>query len=242
MSDLMGKKYGNLTAIELVDFYESPNGIKDGIWRCKCDCGNYKDVRASSLTSGSVKSCGCLKHKKKGNVYELSGLCGIGYDSNGRKFLFDLDDYDKIKKYTWYQAQNGYFRTGIKVDDKWIQIQMHRLVMNVLADDVLIDHINGDRFDNRKSNLRYATHSQNMQNSFVSVRNTSGFRGVSFSSDDGLWRARININGERVDLGSYSDFHNAVKARLNAEVKYYGEYRKPLDEDNLYIKEQEDGK
>ena len=235
MNDLTNKQFGLLKPIRLNGQYVSPKGKKDNIWYCECECGNYKNVRASSLTSGSVKSCGCLNHIKKINRYDLSGSFGIGFDSNDRVFLFDLDDYEKIKVYTWYQSQNGYFRTGIKENDEWKQIQMHRLIMNVLDEKVLIDHINGDRFDNRKINLRYANYSQNMHNSYASKRNTSGIRGVSFDTDTKRWRSRLNINGNRIDLGSFAEFGEAVKARLNAEIEYYGEYRKSLDIDDQYI-------
>lgn len=235
MNDLTGKQFGLLKPIRLNGQYVSPKGKKDNIWYCECECGNFKNVRASSLTGGYTKSCGCLNHIKKMNKYDLSGKYGIGYDSNSRIFLFDLEDYKLIKGYTWYQAQNGYIRTTIEENGERHQIQMHRLIMNVLDEDVLIDHINGDRFDNRKINLRNADYSKNMQNSYVSKRNTSGFKGVSFDTNSCTWRSKIDVNGTRIDLGSFSDFEEAVKTRLNAEIKYYGEYRKPLDIDEQYI-------
>lgn len=91
--------------------------------------------------------------------------------------------------------------------------------------DVIIDHISGVRYDNRKSNLRKADYSTNMMNSGVCIRNTSGVRGVNYEKDTGLWRVRIQVNNKRISLGSYSDLNEAIRVRENAEIKYYGEYR-----------------
>ena len=81
---------------------------KSGYWECECSCGNPNNVIiwASSLTSGSTKSCGCFSKEmisarfKKYNKYDLSGAAGIGYTSKNVAFYFDKEDYDKIKNYS----------------------------------------------------------------------------------------------------------------------------------------------
>jgi hypothetical protein len=80
-----------------------------------------------------------------------------------------------------------------------------------------IDHINGDATDNRITNLRDVTHTQNLRNQKRSVSNKSGVMGVDFHSAAGKWRARIIVDKSEHHLGTYSDFFDAVCARKSAE-------------------------
>jgi len=84
-----------------------------------------------------------------------------------------------------------------------------------------MDHINGDRRDNRLSNLRVVTNSENRKNSKLQVNNTSGVPGVAWDKGRGKWAAYIKVNSKRVALGRFSCFWRAVIARRNAEV-YFG--------------------
>lgn len=95
--------------------------------------------------------------------------------------------------------------------------------MNV-NNDVIIDHISGERNDNRKHNLRIDDYSTNMMNSRISQNNTSGTKGVNYDKGDGKWRARIQVNNKRISLGSFLDIGKAINARKQAEEKYFGEY------------------
>ena len=112
----------------------------------------------------------------------------------------------------------------IETTDKDTIISMHRLVMHVTNEDVEVDHKKHNKFDNRKSELRITTHSQNMQNRSLYVNNTSGVKGVIWHKRDCVWEVQININGERKYLGRYVDFNEAVKVRKEAEEKYFDEF------------------
>ena len=85
------------------------------------------------------------------NQYKIIDDYVIGYDSKGREFYFDLEDYELVSKYKWYVHTNGYVRASIydKNTKEITQIQLHRLVMNA-DENVIIDHISGKRNDNRK--------------------------------------------------------------------------------------------
>ena len=89
-----------------------------------------------------------------------------------------------------------------------------------------IDHIHGNtsRNDNRKSNLRVCTHSENMMNVGLRSDNTSGVTGVTWHKGEKRWVARITVDGARRLLGRYKKFEDAVKARKEAEDEYYGEF------------------
>ncbi len=83
-----------------------------------------------------------------------------------------------------------------------------------------IDHINGNRADNRIANLRLVTDEQNSRNQKVRSTNTSGRTGVQFHKPRGKWMAVIRNNGKYECLGYYAKFEDAVKAREAAEIKY----------------------
>lgn len=227
-NDLTGKKFGKLTVIRRAEDAVTEKGNKFTQWFCVCDCGNEAIVLGSALTRSKrpTLSCGCLQRDKvsgiKPNIYHFSGEYVIGYTSNTNKpFIFDIEDFEKVSKYHWYEETSGYLRSsGKKKEDK---VFIHRLIMNA-PDDVNIDHINHNTFDNKKSNLRIATTSQNAMNHIKGSNNTSGATGVVWVKSRNKWKSQIKVNGKLIFLGEYDKFENAEKARKQAEEKYFGEY------------------
>ena len=228
--DLTGQRFGRLTVINRVEDHVMPSGEKRSRWFCKCDCGNEITVIGKALTKkNGTKSCGCFvrenmsKIKKKYNTYDLTGEYGIGYTLKNEEFWFDLEDYSKIKDYCWSKNKDGYIvSTNIKTRKTTL---LHRIITNCL-DNLMPDHIHGKetRYDNRKSNLRIVTKQQNGMNSALSENNTSGVSGVKWHSRDKVWESCITVNYKRIYLGRYDKFEDAVKARKNAEEKYFGEF------------------
>ena len=222
--DLKGREFGRL---KVVCKYGKDKYGKI-LWKCKCNCGNKKDVllTTSQITGLRVLSCGCLRAEntskalKRYNTYDLSGDYGIGYTFNGEKFYFDLDDYDKIKDYCWHIDKNGYV---ISHDFYNNQIRFHRVILNP-SKNMIVDHINHIKIDNRRCNLRIAKQSNNCMNQGLSKNNTSGVTGVVWNEYHNKWAARIKVNRKDIFIGYYSDFDKAVKARKEAEEKYFGEY------------------
>ena len=217
--NLTGKKFGKLTVIEQTDDYIYPNGKRRlPQWLCQCDCGNKIIVLQSSLKHEKTKSCGCLYS----NNYDLSGEYGVGYDCNGNPFYFDLEDYDKIKKYCWHLDKDNYVCANVN----GTTIKMHRIILGLHEEKIQVDHIFHNNNDNRKSKLRVVTNQQNSMNKDKPINNTSGHRGVSFYEKRNKWRVYITINGERKHLGYFDKdkLNEAIQARLNAENKYFGKY------------------
>ena len=226
--DLIGLKFGRLTVMARGPNNKSGNAQ----WWCKCDCGNLelKLINGSRLRNGETKSCGCLQKEiaslmhSKSNKYDLSGEYGVGFtsqpDSYGRyEFYFDLEDYDKIKEYTW-SFSNDYLR-----DTKDRSIAMHQIVLPT-EQGFIPEHIHGfkSKNDNRKSNLRPATQMQNSMNTKLRTDNTSGVKGVHWREDINKWTAKIWVNKKCISLGCFVNFDDAVKARKIAEDKYFGEF------------------
>jgi len=82
-----------------------------------------------------------------------------------------------------------------------------------------VDHINGERSDNKWSNLRHATNKQNAQNKAVARKNRNGHTGVSWCNHSKKWRAYIKLDGKMIYLGYHKEEESAVMARRQAEVK-----------------------
>ena len=226
----IGEKYGRLTIIKEIEPRMSSAGNKNRRMLCKCDCGKEVEVSLTNLRRGHTKSCGCYKiekiidvgkEKKKYNTYDLTGEYGVGYTFKGEEFYFDLEDYDLIKGYCWRRDDKGYI-IGKEIGINKI-ISMHRLVMHAKKD-VVIDHIFQKVNDNRKSQLRQVTVSQNGMNAKISKNNKSGVTGVSWSEKGKRWIAQIGINKKQIYLGSFVNKDDAIKARMEAELFYFGEY------------------
>ena len=217
---LVGKKFGRLTVIKRIDEQDGT----DAKFLCKCDCGKDAIVFRSALDSGNTKSCGCLSKEltsermKKYNDYEVQEDYVIMYTFKGEPFLVDLEDFWKVKDICWHIRSDGYVADCNSV-------LLHRVVTDC-PDGLIPDHKHGEesRWDNRKSNLRIGTQSNNMMNKKIQSNNTSGVVGVSWDKRASKWIAYIKINGKQIYLGNYKDKNNAILARKAAEEKYFGEW------------------
>lgn len=137
--------------------------------------------------------------------------------------IIDLADYHTVENYVWAKTgkkshiyaqgkdQNGHYKL------------MHRVILDAPKGQI-VDHINGKCLDNRRSNLRIVTASQNSINKKISTKNTSGFKGVSFHKGDKKWRACIKVNGVSKFLGSFNDKLDAASAYAEAAKVLHGEY------------------
>ena len=110
------------------------------------------------------------------------------------------------------------YRHG-RLDD--IEYRAHRVIWKIMTgeDPEVIDHVNGDRADNRWDNLRSGTHADNRKNSARHGRNTSGMTGVTWTPKVRRWRALISVGGKRQHLGYFEDFQRACEAREDAKRK-----------------------
>lgn len=230
-NNLTGMVFGRWTVIQQADDYVNSNGIHYAQWLCECSCDKHtrKVIQQSTLLNKESQSCGCIakevasKVHKKYNDYGYSRDYGVGYCHNtGTEFYFDWEDFDKIKEYCWREkiSPDGYRSVVADVQHKRKNLPLHQLIVNYK----LCDHSNRNPFDNRKSNLRDATTNDNSRNKSIQRNNTSGIIGVSFKKDVQKWRARIVVDNKEIYLGTFVSKENAIKARLQAEVEYFGEF------------------
>ena len=223
-----------LTVIKQTEDYIDPQGNHRAQWLCECSCPEHNRIKVvgTSLRNGNTLSCGCFRKETcaqtwknafcKTNKYDLSGEYGIGWTSNtNQEFYFDLEDYDKIKDYCWSEhiLTNGFHKLEAFNPKTKKVISMHALLGCKFY-----DHIDRNELNNRRCNLRPATHQENSCNKSLASNNTSGVSGVFYSNTHKKWIARIGVSNKRIYLGVFNNKDDAIIARLRAEVEYYKDF------------------
>lgn len=220
--NMAGKKIGRLTVVS-----RAGKSNKGSIqWLCKCECGNTKVIDGYLLRTGMTQSCGCLHSdrmseiKKKYNDYEICGqIVYVDLPKSDKKMICDVEDWNKYKHLFWRVGNNGYACSN-DMSDKGT-IYFHQEIIEC-PDGMYRDHINRERLDNRKCNLRIVHAKENVLNRGVQKNNSSGFRGVSYLKRYRKYVAQITHNRKNYCLGRFENIEDAVKARFDGEMKYFG--------------------
>lgn len=130
--------------------------------------------------------------------------------------LYDAADADLVSSFTWFaQASGGYLAsTTGSTAKRVVRTTMHRLVLGLSSDDpVVVDHINGVRFDNRRANLRVGDQRDNAVNrAIVNRLGTSRFRGVSWDASRKRWAAHVGLDYRLHHLGRFTTEEEAAAA------------------------------
>jgi hypothetical protein len=148
--------------------------------------------------------------------------------ANGKgEAIVDDDDYEYLSQFKW-RLNRGYASHSIsmgKRDGKrvFINVQMHRLI-NKTPNGMYTDHLNRDKLDNRKSNLRTCTLSQNQMNHAKRQGAVSKYKGVSFCKQTGKWKSAIRVEGRGITIGRFSLEDDAALAYNDNAKQYFGEF------------------
>lgn len=155
----------------------------------------------------------------------------------GRYATVDDADYDRLHLFHWRMFE-GYAARSITIPiphhplirpkrrTKKVIIFMHREVMNA-TDGVFVDHRDGDKLNNTRSNLRLATKQQNCSNRRKNANNSSGYAGVSYKKETGRWSAAIGYKGKSHHIGYYDTPEEAARARDAVALTFFGEFANP---------------
>lgn len=156
-----------------------------------------------------------MQNKVYNKYWIIGNICYIYLVGSMDVAVVDSDDYDKVKEYTWWKNNDGYIMCNTE------KVGIHNIVMDITKHsfNAEVDHINRNKWDNRKCNLRVVDRQINNLNRNKNKNNTSGYKGVAWHSQNKKWRAYIMLDHKQISLGLYNDKEEAHKVRLEYENK-----------------------
>lgn len=141
--------------------------------------------------------------------------------TKGQVALVDDEDFEYLNQWNWYVSRSGYAVRTHGIFRK--TILMHRLISNT-PDGYETDHIDRNRLNNQKNNLRVCTVSENQHNKGMNSDNKSGYKGVSWDAKNNKWRASIRYNNKTYNAGRYETAEEAAGAYDEMAVKLHGNF------------------
>ena len=155
---------------------------------------------------------------RKWNEYTVDGdVVKVLLDNKNKEMLCDIEDWERLKEYRWRVGRNGYAETT----SNGVVTPFHHFIIGCEKGNYR-DHINRNRLDNRKENLREVTPFESVLNRGINKNNTSGYRGVTYSKRYKKWVAQISHNRKNHILGRFDRKEDAIAARKAGEIKYFG--------------------
>jgi len=145
--------------------------------------------------------------------------------SRNQVTIVDDEDFDILNQYKWFCSNSGYAMRAPWPTQKPKHLIMHRIILNC-PKGLQVDHINGNKLDNRKSNLRIVEEKYNHLNIAKRCTNKSGHKGVDWRPEKQKWRARINLHKKAYSLGHYDNIVDAIEAYNKAAKILYGKYER----------------
>jgi hypothetical protein len=158
-----------------------------------------------------------LQARRLATIKNGTAKIPVGLDAKDGYAIIDLNQAKMLEKYLWCISK-GYAVTRItEGKNKYKIVPIHHMIVGIPPEGKEVDHINRDRLDNRRSNLRTVTHRINARNSGMFRHNTSGYRGVCWDKRRTKWFARIEIDKKSKFLGYYDTKEKAYERRLEYE-------------------------
>ena len=143
--------------------------------------------------------------------------------TQGKVTVVDDEDYERVAQYKWTLLRRGIIESAYR-QSNFQSHHLHRMIMRLeYGDERMIDHINGNGLDNRKSNLRICNKQQNGRNRGKNKNNKSGYKGVFWNTQAGKWQTQIGIP-KQLYLGRFIDKKDAALAYNKAALKHHGEF------------------
>jgi hypothetical protein len=132
---------------------------------------------------------------------------------NDYKIVIDKeDDFVFLTDYSWYISSHGYVYGFLNIDDNFKENVILSRIITACPSNKVVDHINHDLLDNRKSNLRICTKAQNHMNSIKNTPRSSIYKGVYWDKRKNGWIAQIGFQGRKICLGKHPSEESAARA------------------------------
>lgn len=148
--------------------------------------------------------------------------------TQGKFALVDDEDFEYLNQYKWFAAKQKYtyyaYRNSPRINGKQHKIIMHRVIMKLDSNDLIVDHKDHDGLNNVKSNLRLCNNSQNGANRIKSVGFSSKYKGVSWHKIKMKWQCKITFSHKRLFLGYFKTEIEAAISYNNAAISHFGKY------------------
>ena len=146
------------------------------------------------------------------------------FTSKGEEILVSDEDFDALSKVAWW-VREGYAIRTIYVGGKKRCEYMHRVILGLpYGSKDCGDHINMNKLDNRRENLRTCSNAENQRNRGMYRTNSTGYKGVVLHKQSGKFRAQIKHNGVRQDLGQFATAGEAAHAYNKAAIRLHGDF------------------
>lgn len=221
--DIAGRIFGRLRAIKYVGRSR---------WLCRCGCGREAITTVTKIKSGHARSCGCISTERisrMNRTHRRVSECECGDHvftdlTRGLVGLLSPEDRHLFDSRSWnaHKAKSGaWSATGTHA------AKLHRVVLQVSDPMVVVDHINGDGLDNRRTNIRLCTHALNARNQKPRRGKKSRYKGVTKSASKiNPWAAQITASGTHYFLGLHATEEAAAMAYDLAAVRLHGPFAK----------------
>jgi hypothetical protein len=139
--------------------------------------------------------------------------------------IISPEDWDLARNHTWRLMKGGYAGFQRSINGIPTNFYLHRMILNLTNNELKSDHINHDRLDNRRCNLRAVSNQQNACNRRKTNKETSSkYIGVNFDSKRNKWRVRLNVDGQEIFIGYFNDEKEGALARDELAKQHHGEF------------------
>ena len=218
-SSLSGKPRENLVG-KVFPAWEvlSENGYVGKVFTYKCKCRRCGNISIRNV--GQIKARKSALCEKCGPDYhfEINGDTAQGTLPDGTKFLIDTEDVPWVSKKYWHMGKGNYI-IGENAE------RFHRSILGITDSKIFVDHINRDRLDCRKKNLRAVTPRENSYNHSKVSSNRTGYIGVYYSTHSRTYEVKVGYNGKRIYLGSSNDNLQKLAQMYNVAATFlFGDY------------------
>jgi hypothetical protein len=165
-----------------------------------------------------------MARPRKGNVVISNPDGSVSLITKGEHPTFiRMDKADIVKLQGYAVAVNCIGYAVVRREGR--TLQLHRLLLDA-PPNVWVDHVNGDKLDNRRLNIRFCSPGQNAMNKGMNTNNTSGHKGIDWRN--GKWRASIRLNTRRIHLGYFIKLADAIAVRTKVEVELFGTFARKV--------------